>query len=50
MPKINPETGEPMTDDPSVASAEEQGGKRERDGNLPEGSNPTGSDAPTQKG
>jgi hypothetical protein len=47
VPKVDPETGEAMSDAPGT---EEGGGRVVGDEDLPEGSNPTGSDAPTQKG
>jgi hypothetical protein len=49
MPKVDDNTGEPLSDAPEQP-ADLRGGKTEDDPDLPEGSNPTGSDAPTQKG
>ncbi len=48
MPKVDPDSGEMMTDDPELESDGERGGKTGAD--LPDGANPTGSDGPTQKG
>ena len=47
MPKVNPETGEPMSDAPDMPE-DQRGGKQEVD--LGSDVNPTGSDAPTQEG
>ncbi|MFN2505931.1 MAG: hypothetical protein ABR540_17195 [Acidimicrobiales bacterium] len=41
MPKVNPETGEPMSDDPDQASDDLRGGKREGDPAL-DGASETG--------
>jgi hypothetical protein len=48
MPKVDPETHEPMSDAPDQESAELRGGKGIDD--LPPGANPTGSGGLTQKG
>lgn len=48
MPKVDPDSGEMMSDDPEEAPFDAQGGKRDED--LPKEANPTGSDALTQKG
>ncbi|HVM06749.1 MAG TPA: hypothetical protein VM242_16450 [Acidimicrobiales bacterium] len=45
MPKVDPETHEPMTDDPAAADPEARGGKREGDEGM-EGAKPTGGRAP----
>lgn len=41
MPKVNPETGEPMSDDPDQASDDKRGGMVEGDPAL-EGASETG--------
>ncbi len=46
MPKVDPESHEPMSDAPET----EEGGGRSLGDDLPEDANPTGSDGPTQKG
>ncbi len=48
MPKVDPDSGEMLSDDPDLESDSERGGKTA--GDLPEGSNPTGSDGVTQQG
>ncbi|MHB1533224.1 MAG: hypothetical protein ACYC1D_01170 [Acidimicrobiales bacterium] len=48
MPKVDPDSGEMMSDDPEQAPVDAQGGKHEED--LPNETNPTGSDALTQQG
>lgn len=50
MPKVDPKTGEMMSDDPSQDDDELRGGKMEGDPGMKAGANPTGSDAPTQQG
>jgi len=47
MPKVDDNTGEPISDAPEQP-ADLAGGKTEGDPDLPKGSNPTGSDGPTQ--
>lgn len=41
MPKVDPNTHEPMTDDPEVEDPEQRGGKREGDPGM-EDAKPTG--------
>lgn len=41
MPKVDPDTHEPMTDDPSVEDPEQRGGKKEGDAGM-EDAKPTG--------
>ncbi len=48
MPKVNPESGEMMSDHPDVDSDSERGGKQ--GSSLPKDANPTGSDAVLQRG
>lgn len=48
MPKVNPDSGEMMSDDPELESDSERGGKK--GGDVPEGANPTGSEGVTQQG
>lgn len=48
MPKVDPDSGEMMSDDPESGSDSERGGKQGAD--LPEGANPQGSDSVTQQG
>jgi hypothetical protein len=45
MPKVDPETGEPMTDDPEAEAKDQRGGKQGHD--LQDGANPTGSPTST---
>lgn len=45
MPKIDPDSGEPMTDDPGAEAKDERGGKQGHD--LQDGANPTGSPTST---
>jgi hypothetical protein len=46
MPKVNPETGEMMSDDPDLESDDLRGGRE--GGDVP-GANPTGSEGTTQQ-
>jgi len=41
MPKVDPDTGQPITDDPKVADPDQRGGKREGDPGM-EGAKPQG--------
>jgi hypothetical protein len=41
VPKVDPETQQPMTDDPDVADPDQRGGKREGDPGM-EDAKPTG--------
>ncbi len=43
MPKVDPDSGDMMSDDPNLESDGERGGKQGAD--LPEGANPMGSDS-----
>ena len=45
MPKVDPDTHEPMTDDPASQDPEVRGGKREGDPGM-EDAKPTGGRAP----
>ena len=47
MPKVDPETGEPMTDAPGAEAKDERGGKQGSD--LQDGANPTGSPSSTHE-
>lgn len=48
MPKVDPDSGEMMSDHPGLDSDNERGGKTA--GDLPDGANPTGSDTASQQG
>lgn len=48
MPKVDPDTHQPLSDAPDQASDELRGGRGRDD--LHDGANPTGSGAPTQQG
>ena len=48
MPKVDPETNEPMSDAPDQDSADVRGGKGREE--MPTGANPTGSGGPMQQG
>ncbi len=48
MPKVDPDSGDMLSDDPDLASDSERGGKSGAD--APKGANPTGSDGATQQG
>lgn len=48
MPKVDPETNEPMSDAPTQDSDDVRGGKRREE--MPSDINPTGSGGPLQKG
>lgn len=45
MPKVDPDTHEPMSDDPASPDPEARGGKREGDEGM-EGAKPTGGRGP----
>lgn len=45
MPKVDPDTKQPMTDDPAAPDPEQRGGKREGDPGM-EGAKPEGSRGP----
>lgn len=47
MPKVDPDSGDMMSDDPELESDSERGGKQ--GGDVPEGANPTGSEGATQQ-
>lgn len=49
MPKVDPDTNEPMTDAPDVEDADQRGGKVEGDEGM-EGAKPTGGRLPKLKG
>lgn len=48
MPKVDPETNEPMSDAPTQDSDDVRGGKGRDE--MPAGINPTGSGGPLQQG
>jgi hypothetical protein len=48
MPKVDPETHQPLSDAPDQEADELRGGKGRDD--LADGANPTGSGGPTQQG
>lgn len=50
MPKVNPETGEPMSDDPDQPSDELRGGKKVGDPDLDDASPTGGSPSVFHKG
>lgn len=49
LPKVDPDSHEPMSDDPQQASDEARGGKLPGDPGKPDSANPQGSDAPTRR-
>ncbi|MEW6155390.1 MAG: hypothetical protein AB1673_15600 [Actinomycetota bacterium] len=48
MPKVNPKTGEPMTDDPEEQNSDLRGGRKEGDPSL-KGASSTGGGNITEK-